>query len=716
MDFSIVKLFPDNLVQALCDTLIHSLWQGVILAALTAAIIAFTRKSAPAKRYNLLIMALGLFAAAAVCTFVIALNKAPAVTHPLTAYHDSGTAINIQPAPEDHAVEATQTTITDTIINYFNKNSSTIVFIWFLIVCARCLKLATGLQGIYYLRHKNIFKSDEAWGHRVHQLGKDLGIRRMVTIAESGLAKVPMVVGHLKPLILIPVGLLTALSTNEIEAILIHELAHIRRADYLVNLLQTLVEIIFFFNPAVLWISALIKTERENCCDDIAVAQSSSKVTYIKALVSCQEYDATSTAFAMALQGNKNHLKNRVTRIISNNNQSLNRVEKSLLAIALVTAGLCTAAFTNAEKINKLVSTTAKAVSHMGDVIKKRGSPAKHTDKNNDPGLVAKVINADTAKSKLKIFNPAEIGDNTSFQIPNNSFITQIYKEAGTLYQLNYRHKVLASIQVNGKTIPADQIATYQPVIDRIPHATNNESAHASNNEYREITDEADRKDKAHNADNAGYNNGMEGNKMRQRIVDSMKASSKTGGLKITGALQSLSPQQQSLNELKSLAIADSVNSTYKKAPGYDGKWTKGTAPYAKKSAYDYHTKPYAPIAPKEPIGYKSYGPSSNDEPGAKLITDKMNSDKLKDDERRDKMIGDLMNDGIISTKDNLSFKISNSEFIVNGKKQPGDILQKYSQKYVKQYNKGQGEWSWLYNYDAAAKQESNTVVDKKSN
>ncbi|MES2107293.1 MAG: M56 family metallopeptidase, partial [Bacteroidota bacterium] len=363
MEFSIVKLFPDNLIQALCNTLIHSLWQGVILSVVTAVIIVSTRKSSPARRYNLLIAALVLFAAGTIVTFIISLKHKPVYVTTSVKYN-GGVIVNTPSVPVVVYETALPTaTFKDKAINYFNSNSATIVLIWFLIVCARCLQLATGLQGVYYLRRRSLFTADELWRKRVQQLADELGIRRAVKIAESGLAKVPMVVGHLKPLILIPVGLLTAMSAEEIEAILVHELAHIRRSDYLVNLLQNLLEIIFFFNPAVLWLSSLIKTERENCCDDIAVSQSSNKVNYIKALVACQEYNRQpSSALAMALNGKNTPLKTRVTRIISNNNQSLNRMEKAFLAICLVTAGLCTAAFTNAEKINKLVANTAKAI------------------------------------------------------------------------------------------------------------------------------------------------------------------------------------------------------------------------------------------------------------------------------------------------------------------------------------------------------------------
>src|SRR5476651_2673010 len=179
---------------------------------------------------------------------------------------------------------------------------------------------------------------------------------------ESGIAKVPMVIGHLKPVILIPIGLINSLSSDEVEAILIHELAHIQRRDYLVNILQSFMEIVFFFNPAVLWISKLIKAERENCCDDIAVTQTSSKVNYISALVSCQEYQLNVPAYSMALAGNKNSLVDRVKRIISSRNQSLNVVEKALLTICLVAVGLCMSAYAAREDIKRTVHKVVAAI------------------------------------------------------------------------------------------------------------------------------------------------------------------------------------------------------------------------------------------------------------------------------------------------------------------------------------------------------------------
>ncbi|HEY4327166.1 MAG TPA: M56 family metallopeptidase [Mucilaginibacter sp.] len=622
MDFLTVKLFPDNLIEAIGNTLLHSLWQGLLLAAVTGLIIVCTRKSSAAKRYNLLIAAFTLFAVAAIGTFVIELSYTGANYHVAPTHNIT---IKNTPVAKSNLVAIQQTPFKDKVITLFNKNANTIVLIWFLFVCARCLQLLTGLQGVYYLRRRAIFQVDKQWKNRIKQLAMKLDIKQLIEIAESGLAKVPMVIGHLKPLILIPVGLMTSLSPEEVEAILVHELAHIRRRDYLVNLLQSLMEIIFFFNPAVLWISALIKTERENCCDDIAVAQSSSKADYIRALVSCQEYNSLSPAYAMALSGNKTHLLARVKRIITNNNHSLNMMEKSLLAICLVSAGLLTAAFSNADKIDKLVTKTAKAIVHLNSAVNENLNSTKAVNKIN---LASKK---DTATAnKLKIFQSNEIGDHTSFQVSNNGYTSQIYKEKGILYQLNYKKGSLISMQVDGKTIPKNQIAAYQPIIDQIPHRS--ETQHAENSD---------------------------------NVVQSSSSSdseSKTSTLRINGSVLKLDAKQESANENRDLILADSVNKAYHKTP-------VPTPPGAT------YPRPY-PIHP-------SYTPES------------MRERALKDSIANATITADLMKDGLITDPGNLVFKLTDEEFILNGKKQDDAIFQRYKRKYVPAGNST--NWTWTH-------------------
>ena len=156
-------------------------------------------------------------------------------------------------------------------------------------------------------------------------------MHRPVTLLQSGIAKCPMVIGHLKPIILFPVGFLNALSTEEVEAILIHELAHIKRNDFLINIIQTITEILFFFNPAIWWVSSLIRKERENCCDDISVAIMKSKTGYVQALISFQEYSFTAGRYTPAFPGTGYGLLDRVKRLIHNQNSPLSSTHKFIL-------------------------------------------------------------------------------------------------------------------------------------------------------------------------------------------------------------------------------------------------------------------------------------------------------------------------------------------------------------------------------------------------
>jgi beta-lactamase regulating signal transducer with metallopeptidase domain len=107
--------------------------------------------------------------------------------------------------------------------------------------------------------------------------------------SESWLAEAPTVVGHVRPLILMPVGMLAGLSPTQIESILLHELAHIQRHDYLMNTLQRYVEGLLFYHPAVWWISAIIRREREHCCDDLALSISGEPHEYARALAALEQ-------------------------------------------------------------------------------------------------------------------------------------------------------------------------------------------------------------------------------------------------------------------------------------------------------------------------------------------------------------------------------------------------------------------------------------------
>ncbi|HUB62677.1 MAG TPA: M56 family metallopeptidase, partial [Puia sp.] len=297
----------DRLIGALCNTLLYSLWQGILLAVTAGLIIVCTRKAASALRYNLLVLALLLFAVSVAITFAVSLTPPPDVAHITQPSRKMNYTVVAATSPA-LVTAAPKPVFTDQVSAYLNNHHNIIVLVWFLIICARSLQLGIGLYGTYLLRRVRASAAKDHWPERIQQLAAALGLRKTIILLESGLAKTPLIIGHMKPVVLVPLGLLTALAPAEVEAILIHELAHIKRRDYLVNLLQNLLEVALFFNPAVLWVSSLIRTERENCCDDLALAHDNNRANYIRALVSCEEYQASVPPFAMAFPGSKNTL------------------------------------------------------------------------------------------------------------------------------------------------------------------------------------------------------------------------------------------------------------------------------------------------------------------------------------------------------------------------------------------------------------------------
>lgn len=322
----------ENVLKAISWTLIHSVWQGLILAIFAGLVIVFTRKSKAIVRYNILS---GLF-----LMFILGVGFTLNYEYQQETALVSEGAITGSMVLEFKNVMTSPTEITPDYLQeiriYLNEHATTIAAIWFLIFTIKCFGVFKNLTNVYRIRNYKVHNPSEYWNNRVADLSKKLNIKKHIVLLESQLVKVPSVTGFFKPIILIPVGLLSNLPQDQIEAILLHELAHIKRRDYFINLLQSFAEILFFFNPGFLWISSLIKDERENCCDDIAVTITQSKTQFIHALVSFQEYNMKQNELALGFGKNKNQLLARVKRIIQDNNKPLNTVEKTFLSLCII--------------------------------------------------------------------------------------------------------------------------------------------------------------------------------------------------------------------------------------------------------------------------------------------------------------------------------------------------------------------------------------------
>src|SRR6202007_2795286 len=140
------------------------------------------------------------------------------------------------------------------------------------------------------LHRRALASAASTWQSSCRRLAHRLGLIAAAHVVEADLADAPAGGGWLRPVILRPVAAIAALSPAQVDAILAHELAHIRRHDYAVNILQTIAETLLFYHPAVWWLSNRIRAEREHCCDDIAVALCGDPVEYAEALAELESH------------------------------------------------------------------------------------------------------------------------------------------------------------------------------------------------------------------------------------------------------------------------------------------------------------------------------------------------------------------------------------------------------------------------------------------
>ena len=300
--------------------LLHFVWQGLAVAAILAGTRVVIKDSD--LRYATACAALLAMVALPVSTFLTQDIEMSSGAGQLAGYWGGVSLVGEAPSPlpalppDELAHRPTVASdmpgrlarLTATLQDHMPK----IVLCWLAGVLLLCLRLLGGCWVSYRLRHTGTGPLPDKWRERVSELARGLGIRQKVEVLTSSVSAIPMVVWVFRPVILMPVSTLLGLTHAQLEAILVHELAHVRRYDNLVNLLQRLVETVFFFHPAVWWVSRCIRTEREHCCDDIATASSDPKL-YAGALAALEELRIP--VFASAATGGP--LLSRVRRLLA---------------------------------------------------------------------------------------------------------------------------------------------------------------------------------------------------------------------------------------------------------------------------------------------------------------------------------------------------------------------------------------------------------------
>lgn len=364
------SLFDRQLEYALGWMVLHSLWQGMLIAIITGVVLIALRHRSAQLRY--IVANLGLFAVVftAILTFLYysrpdALSSTGEFPAPVEVVIAPDIQIEYQEdiaefeeleeleelveiAPEsaaELAVEAPLPPAPDESIGtfswqnvqaYFNQHLPLIVGLWILGVAIFLLRMLSSVSYVYYLKGRMNFPADEYWLDLLDDMIRKIGLDKTVTLVESALVRTPQVVGYLKPVILFPLGMINKLPPSEVEAILAHELAHIMRHDHLLNVLQSMVETLFYYHPGVWWISAQIRTERESASDERAIEVTGDALTYAQALVTVQEMGYLPMSPALAFAGQqKSQFMLRLQRILNIKSPTTNTMEKMLTVVLI---------------------------------------------------------------------------------------------------------------------------------------------------------------------------------------------------------------------------------------------------------------------------------------------------------------------------------------------------------------------------------------------
>jgi len=308
-------------------TLVHFVWQGALVAAITAAVLRLMRPMAPQARYALACAALAAMVAAPVVTASLLAGDGksafggprptpvlggPAFGGTRPALVSGESPLGIRPTlsrtgDPASANPATSSTI-DAALTLF-------VVLWLSGVATLLLRLAGGCWRVRRIHRLSTAQHRSRWQASAERMAARMRLLRSIFVVDSLEVDTPTVVGWLRPVILLPVSAMAGLSTAQVDAILAHELAHIRRHDVLVNILQTIAETLLFYHPAVWWISGRIRTEREHCCDDVVVEVCGDPVAYAAALT---ELAASNIGVApLAMAATDGPLLARVRRVLS---------------------------------------------------------------------------------------------------------------------------------------------------------------------------------------------------------------------------------------------------------------------------------------------------------------------------------------------------------------------------------------------------------------
>ncbi len=396
------------LANSMAWALIHSLWQGLLLFALLFVLLKTVPGFGVRIRYYL---SFGAFTALFVWfgeTWVSQFERLKGMFELNYGSMDVAPMqiiiSDIKPVSEPVAVVSAPS-FSSQLLHFIEQNVPVIMTIYMAGLGFMLLRFVINIYSLRALRTQGISGPDNQWNELVEVWSRRFAISRPVKLFLSAKINVPMMLGTMKPVILLPIATINHLTTEQVETILLHELVHIKRHDYLLNMLQTAGETILFFNPFVWLISQIIRRHREDCCDDLVVDNTASPMQYAQALVMLEQGRREEQQLALAATGNKNQLLDRIKRIVEMKKNRPGYGQLSILMVAFIVlaiiVAMCTFTPSMAQKAKGDKSDTAKKKPLIENKLTTNDCGSKETSIQNENKL-QKQVKAFGSKEEMK--------------------------------------------------------------------------------------------------------------------------------------------------------------------------------------------------------------------------------------------------------------------------------------------------------------------------
>jgi beta-lactamase regulating signal transducer with metallopeptidase domain len=310
--------------EALVWTILHSIWQFVVIALGMSFLLKMYQNHKSSVRYYISLTSMFV----ALLTFVLTF---------MYFYYEGNGDVTLFPERKIHEVRAiiAQTSVWDQLYAWIQLYQKPIFLTWALGATLFGLRLTGSMVYVAYLvrsmspiYHQNVYQT-------FTQMALHFGIKDSIRIGESKHISSPMILGLIKPVILFPIGMINQLETEEVDSILAHELAHFVRKDIYINVIQTTIEAILYYHPAIWWISANIRVERENCCDEMAISYLGDNIKYAKTLVKMQEIKVNGPSLALNFNNKNSFFSNRIKRIL-NMAQTRNLLKEKIITTVVL--------------------------------------------------------------------------------------------------------------------------------------------------------------------------------------------------------------------------------------------------------------------------------------------------------------------------------------------------------------------------------------------